>query len=94
MPRPDLVGITAFTSQASRAYVVAAEFRSRGVPVVMGGIHATMCEQEALEHVDVVVTGEAESVWSQVLEDAQQGNLNRVYKGTFVENGQDPDGPA
>ena len=43
MPRPDLVGITAFTSQASRAYEVAAEFRSRGVPVVMGGIHATMC---------------------------------------------------
>jgi len=43
MPRPDLVGITTFTSQADRAYTVAAEFRNRGVPVVMGGIHATMC---------------------------------------------------
>jgi hypothetical protein len=39
MPRPDLVGITAFTSQAGRAYAVAAHFRSLGVPVVMGGIH-------------------------------------------------------
>jgi len=85
MPRPDLVGITAFTSQAPRAYRVAAEFRSRGVPVVMGGIHATMCSTEALERVDAVVTGEAESVWAQVLEDACQGTLNRVYPGTHLE---------
>src|SRR6266478_6792097 len=48
MPRPDLVGITAFTSQATRAYAVAAEFRRRGIPVVMGGIHASMCVEEAL----------------------------------------------
>ena len=42
MPRPDLVGITAFTSQAPRAYDVAAGFRRLGVPVVMGGMHATI----------------------------------------------------
>jgi len=85
MPRPDLVGITAFTSQADHAYKVAAEFRSRGVPVVMGGIHATMCLDEASERVDAVVTGEAESIWGQVLEDAQQGVLKRVYTGTRLE---------
>jgi radical SAM superfamily enzyme YgiQ (UPF0313 family) len=72
MPWPDLVGITAFTSQASRAYELASEFRGRGVSVVMGGIHATMCSQEALLHVDSVVTGEAESVWPSVLDDARQ----------------------
>ncbi len=85
MPRPDLVGITAFTAQAVRAYQVAAEFRSLGVPVVMGGIHATMCLEEALERVDAVVTGEAESIWEQVLEDARRGTLNRVYTGTRLE---------
>lgn len=85
MPRPDLVGITAFTAQAPRAYQVAAEFRSRGVPVVMGGIHATMCLAEALERVDSVVVGEAESIWPQVLEDARQGALRRVYFGTRLE---------
>lgn len=85
MPRPDLVGITAFTSQADRAYKVAAEFRSRGVPVVIGGIHATMCLAEASERVDTVVTGEAESIWAEVLEDARQGALNRVYTGTRLE---------
>ncbi|MBW1729803.1 MAG: B12-binding domain-containing radical SAM protein [Deltaproteobacteria bacterium] len=82
MPRPDLVGITAFTSQANRAYEVAAEFRSRGVLVVIGGIHATMCLAEASERVDAVVTGEAESIWAEVLKDAQQGALSRVYTGT------------
>jgi len=85
MPRPDLVGITAFTSQASRAYEVAAEFRSMGVPVVMGGIHATMCLDEAMERVDAVVTGEAEGVWAKVLEDARQGRLARRYDGGLAE---------
>lgn len=81
MPRPDLVGLTAFTSQAPRAYEVAEMFRGRGVPVVMGGIHATMCQQEAATRVDAVVTGEAESVWPQVLEDAASGRLKPFYAG-------------
>ena len=85
MPRPDLVGITAFTSQANRAYELAEEFRSRGVRVVMGGIHATMCADEALEHVDSVVTGEAESVWAGVLEDARLGRLQRTYRGEHLD---------
>jgi len=84
LPRPDLVGITAFTSQAPRAYELAGEFRDRGVPVVMGGVHATLCLEEAMERVDSVVTGEAESVWAQVLEDARQGRLEPVYAGEFV----------
>jgi radical SAM superfamily enzyme YgiQ (UPF0313 family) len=84
MPRPDLVGITAFTSQAPRAYEISAYFRSLGVPVVMGGIHATMCLDEVLEHVDSVVTKEAETIWPQVLRDALSGNLQRHYDGGHV----------
>jgi radical SAM superfamily enzyme YgiQ (UPF0313 family) len=84
MPRPDLVGITAFTSQANRAYELAGHFRRLGVPVVMGGIHATMCLDEVLEHVDSVVTREADGVWPQVLEDARQGCLKRRYDGGFA----------
>jgi radical SAM superfamily enzyme YgiQ (UPF0313 family) len=85
MPRPDLVGITAFTAQASRAYELAAEFRSRSIPVIMGGIHATMRVQEALGYVDSVVTGEAELVWPKVLTDFQNGSLKRVYAGEYVD---------
>jgi len=85
MPRPDLVGITAFTSQANRAYEVAAQFRNDGVPVVMGGIHATMCLDEVTQRVDSVVTGEAESIWRQVLEDVRRHNLKRRYDGGLAE---------
>ncbi len=79
MPQPDLVGITAFTSQANRAYEIAAYFEHLGVPVVMGGIHATMCTDEALEHVASVVTGEAESIWPDILADVKSGNLKTLY---------------
>jgi radical SAM superfamily enzyme YgiQ (UPF0313 family) len=81
LPQPDLVGLTAFTSQAPRAYELADLFRDRGVPVVMGGIHATMRQKEAEKRVDAVVTGEAESVWSQVLTDAVRKELKPLYAG-------------
>jgi len=90
MPRPDLVGITAFTSQASRAYEVAGQFRRKGVRVVMGGIHATMCPEEALGYVDSVVTGEAEGVWANVLDDVQHDRLRRTYAGGHVDMAKMP----
>ena len=85
LPRPDLVGVTAFTSQANRAYEVAAGFRSRGVPVVMGGIHATMCPDEAAARVDAIVTGEAEPIWAEVLRDVQRGALQARYAGAHAD---------
>jgi hypothetical protein len=90
MPRPDLVGITAFTSQANRAYEVAGYFRHLDVPVIMGGIHATMCLDEVMERVDSVVTGEAEGVWTQVLEDARHGSLKRRYDGGLANMSPSP----
>jgi radical SAM superfamily enzyme YgiQ (UPF0313 family) len=51
----------------------------------MGGIHATMCMDEVMEHVDSVVTGEAEGIWPQVLEDALHGSLKRRYDGGLAE---------
>jgi radical SAM superfamily enzyme YgiQ (UPF0313 family) len=85
MPRPDLVGITSFTSQANRAYEVAGYFRRIGVPVVLGGIHATMCQEEALKHADSIVTGEAESIWARGLAHARPGRLQSRYKGGRAE---------
>jgi len=76
----DLVGITAFTAAANRAYEIAALYREKGVPVVMGGIHASMCTDEALRFVDAVVVGEAEGTWPQVIADAEAGQLQGVYR--------------
>lgn len=81
----DLVGITAFTSAANRAYEIAGIYREQGVPVVMGGIHASMCSAEALRFVDAVVVGEAESIWAQVLADAEVGNLAEIYRGEWLD---------
>lgn len=81
LPPPDLVGITAFTSQAPRAYQIAARYRRQGVPVVMGGIHATMCVDEVRPHVDTVVTGEADAIWPRLLDDAAKGSLRPRYDG-------------
>ncbi|MBN2040440.1 MAG: B12-binding domain-containing radical SAM protein [Spirochaetes bacterium] len=78
----DLVGITAFTSSAPRAYEIAAVYRGKNIPVIMGGIHATMCTEEALKYVDAVVTGEAESVWPKVIKDFSKGSLESIYHGT------------
>ena len=76
----DLVGITSITATAPRAYRVAAEYRARGVPVVMGGMHASALPGEALEHVDAVVVGEAEGIWERVLQDARSGMMSGEYR--------------
>ncbi len=76
----DLVGITAMTFKARRAYEIASEFRKRGITVVMGGVHATVCPDEALTHVDTIVIGEAEDVWAALLSDAEAGTLRQVYQ--------------
>ena len=75
----DVVGITAMTHQAVRAYQVADRFRARGVPVVLGGMHATVLPDEALQHADAVVIGEAEPVWARLLADLQAGRLEPRY---------------
>ncbi len=78
---PDLVALSFFSGFARRAYAVADAYRARGVRVVAGGPHASYWTAEALEHVDAVVVGEAESVWPDVLRDAGRGRLERVYRG-------------
>src|SRR4030042_6715620 len=65
----DLVGITVMTDVVPRAYDIAAAYRRKGVKVGMGGIHATVLPDEALEHADAVVGGEAEGIWPRLLSD-------------------------
>jgi radical SAM superfamily enzyme YgiQ (UPF0313 family) len=75
----DLVGITAMTAQAPRAYAIAGLLRERGIKTVLGGIHPTMMPDEAMQHADAIVLGEAEGLWPQLLEDCEQGRLKRRY---------------
>lgn len=75
----DLVGITAMTAVAPRAYQIADRYREKGVRVVIGGIHASACPREAGEHADAVVIGEAEGNWERLLEDIKEDNLKPFY---------------
>src|SRR3989449_500504 len=76
----DLVGISVMTCYAPRAYQLAAEFRKRRVPVVLGGVHPTYCPDEALQHCDAIVTGEAEDSWPRLVADFEAGRMQRHYK--------------
>jgi radical SAM superfamily enzyme YgiQ (UPF0313 family) len=76
----DLVGITVLTELALRAYHIADTYRQKGVRVVMGGIHPTVLPDEALEHADAVVVGEAEGVWPRLVSDAASGQMQRLYR--------------
>lgn len=84
-PRPDLVGITAFTSQATRAYQLSRYFRDRGVPVVLGGIHASMCADEAAQHADALILGEAELEFPKLIRDVERNDLQPRYQGGLVQ---------
>jgi radical SAM superfamily enzyme YgiQ (UPF0313 family) len=75
----DLVGISCMTSNSPRAYYLAQEFKKRGKSVILGGVHPSILPEEALQHADSVVVGEAEGVWEQLLEDFQNGKLQRKY---------------
>ena len=77
----DLVGISAITATAPRAYELAGGFRRCGVPVVLGGPHPTLLPEEAAAYADVVFRGEAEGAWPALIADFEAGRLQRRYEG-------------
>ncbi|MDO5692826.1 MAG: radical SAM protein [Pseudomonadota bacterium] len=77
----DLVAMTVETFTARRAYALADRWRAQGVPMVMGGYHATLLPDEVARHADALVLGDAESAWDTVLRDAAAGRLQARYLG-------------
>ena len=77
----DLVAISVETYTARRAYQIASEYRRRGVPVVMGGFHATLCTQETAQYAEHVITGDAEEAWPEFLDDFRAGRAGKIYHG-------------
>src|SRR5689334_25448588 len=78
----DLVAITTPTPSALHAYRLARAFRRRGIPVAIGGPHATALPQEAARHADAVVVGEAEDTWPRLLDDARRRRFAPIYTST------------
>src|SRR5580704_2633545 len=82
--KADLVGISAMTSYVNRGYEIADQFRAKGMPVVMGGVHPSFMPQEALKHCDAVVIGEVELVIDKLLDDLQNGAMRGTYKSDVL----------
>jgi radical SAM superfamily enzyme YgiQ (UPF0313 family) len=77
--RFDAVALSTLSATAKEAYALAGKFREKGIPVILGGLHATLAPEEAAQHVDALVIGEGEVVWPDVLRDLKQGRLKKVY---------------
>jgi radical SAM superfamily enzyme YgiQ (UPF0313 family) len=90
----DIVGITAMTQQATRAYRIAERFRENGVHTVIGGIHATVMQEEASRYADTVFTGESENSWPVFIDDFTAGNPGKVYRQSDFPTVQLPDLPV
>jgi len=83
--RYDLVGLTAYTSGATRAYEIAAMCRRQGIPTIIGGPHAWAVPEEAQEHFDSVAVGECDELWPTIVRDAAGGRLQKRYTGKLSE---------
>jgi len=82
--RFDLVGITSYSSGASRAYEIAERCRREKIPVIMGGSHASAVPEEAARYFDSVAVGECDDVWPEIIEDAANGRLKPRYQGRLA----------
>lgn len=80
----DLVGISVLTPEAPDAYRMASHFRKRGTKVVLGGFHPTLMPEEAAQHADSIVVGEAEPVWKGLIDDLKRGELKPRYPDAGV----------
>ena len=69
----DLVALTSYTAMAYEMYDLADRYRAAGIPVVIGGLHASFTPAETKEHADAVCIGEGETLWPQILEDFRRG---------------------
>ena len=87
----DIVSICCEAYTVQRAYDIADKFKKLGKFVVLGGYHATALPSEALEHADSIITGNAENVWEEFINDFRNKKTQKIYKGKTVFLSKIPD---
>ena len=75
----DLVGISSYTTSINRAYKIAGLYKSKNIPVVIGGMHVSFFPEEAMQYIDIVAVGKAEGLWADILNDFDHNSLKRIY---------------
>ncbi len=76
---PDLVAISFLSARAHDAYRLADMFLAEGFKVVLGGLHVSMCAEEAMAHASAIVIGQGEWIWPQILQDFENSALLPRY---------------
>jgi radical SAM superfamily enzyme YgiQ (UPF0313 family) len=76
----DLAAISVMYFTAEKSYRLARWYRERGIPVIMGGGHPTLCPEEVAPHCDSLVIGEADDLWKGILDDFERGTLKPLYR--------------
>ncbi len=79
----DLVMISVEMYTSRRAYIIAEKFRNKNVKVMMGGYHVTLMSDEVVEHADSILIGNAEKIWTEVINDLKNNSLKKKYYGNF-----------
>jgi radical SAM superfamily enzyme YgiQ (UPF0313 family) len=74
-----VVAISSLTARIDEAYALSCGLRALGVIVIIGGLHASALPEEAATHCDIVVKGEGDIVWPQVIADLESGSWRRLY---------------
>lgn len=92
--RYDLVGVTSYSSGATRAYEIAAQCRKEGIPTIMGGPHASAVPEEAAKYFDSIAVGECDDIWPTIVADAAEGKLQPRYAGRLADVSQSGIGRA
>jgi radical SAM superfamily enzyme YgiQ (UPF0313 family) len=80
----DIIALSFMDYCAPHAYEVAAKFRRLGKTVIAGGRFPSTFPEQVIPHFDSTVIGEAETVWSRVVEDAVKGKLEKYYQANFA----------
>jgi len=85
---PDSVVLSIGTFTAKRSYQIAGQYRAKGIPVIAGGFHPTLCPDEVSRYVDCIIIGDAEDVWPGLISDLQKRKLKKVYKSRYTSFGE------
>lgn len=82
-PFPQVVAISVHLTFALRAYELASWYRQRGAKIVLGGLHILSCPEEAAPYADALALGEGVQLWPRILRDVENGELQRIYSGSY-----------
>ncbi len=88
----DVVAISSFSSMIKDAYAIADRYRKAGTVVILGGLHVTLMPDEAATHADVILIGEAEPIWKELINDVRLGRAKPRYdaRGTTFNFAESP----